>query len=160
MFVCMPTTTSVVRPRRRKSASSVVPMNALLTDFCTTGSPGRGRTSSLIATPGWPARSGDCGSVERCWMWMMGRPVLRQAACSRAMFLSRSGLLRLGSVIAEAVAAYPGLSFLARDIRAGVDPPLTVDLRFLTFTIGATLRLNLAILIGIVIAIWIFRLLQ
>ncbi len=66
----------------------------------------------------------------------------------------------LGSVIAEAVAAYPGLSFLARDIRAGVDPPLTVDLRFLTFTIGATLRLNLAILIGIVIAVWIFRLLQ
>src|SRR5437870_881482 len=63
-------------------------------------------------------------------------------------------------VIAEAVAAYPGLSFLARDIRAGVDPPLTVDLRFLTFTIGATLRLNLAILIGIVIAVWIFRLLQ
>lgn len=66
----------------------------------------------------------------------------------------------LGSVIAEAVTAYPALSFLARDIRAGVDPPLTVDLRFLTFTIGGTLRLNLAILIGIVVAIWIFRLLQ
>lgn len=66
----------------------------------------------------------------------------------------------LGSVIAEAVAAYPVLAFLARDLRAGIDPPLTIDIRFFTFTIGATLRLNLAILIGIVVAIWIFRLLQ
>jgi len=66
----------------------------------------------------------------------------------------------LGSVIAEAVAAYPVLSLLSRDVRAGIDPPLTLDIRVLTFTIGATVRLNLAILIGIVVAIWIFRLLQ
>lgn len=66
----------------------------------------------------------------------------------------------LGSVIAEAVAAYPMLSLLSRDIRAGIDPPLTLDLRVLTVTVGATIRLNLAIVLGIVIAIWIFRLLQ
>jgi len=66
----------------------------------------------------------------------------------------------LGSVIAEAVAPFPVLSLLSRDVHAGVDPPLTVDIRVLTFTVGATLRLNLAILIGIVIAVWIFRLLQ
>ncbi len=65
----------------------------------------------------------------------------------------------LGSVIAEAVAPYPVLSVLSRDVRAGIDPPLTVDVRVLTVTVGATLRLNLAILIGVVIAIWIFRLL-
>jgi hypothetical protein len=65
----------------------------------------------------------------------------------------------LGSVIAEAVTAYPALAFLSRDVRAGIDPPLTLDLRVFTFTIGATVRLNLAILIGIVLAVWIFRLL-
>src|SRR6266550_1201207 len=95
MLVCKPTTTSVDSPRRRRSDSSVVPMNALLTDFWTTGSPGRGCTSSFISTPGWPGRSGDFGSRERCWTWIIGRPVLRHAVWSRAMFRSRSGLLRL-----------------------------------------------------------------
>jgi len=66
----------------------------------------------------------------------------------------------LGSVIAEAIAGYPVLALFSRDVRAGIDPPLTVDLRVLTFTVGATVRLNLAIVIGIVVAIWIFRLLQ
>ena len=66
----------------------------------------------------------------------------------------------LGSVIAEALVSYPRLAFLSRDIRAGIDPPLTVDLRVFSVTLGATIRLNLAILVGIVIAIWVFRLLQ
>src|SRR5207302_1167598 len=65
-----------------------------------------------------------------------------------------------GDVIADAVADYPGLYFLARGVRAGVDPTLSVDLRFLTFTIGATLRLHLAILIGMVSSILFFRVLQ
>ena len=66
----------------------------------------------------------------------------------------------LGSVIAEAVGAYPALAWLAKDVRAGIDPPLTLDLRVITVTIGTTVRLNVAILLGIVIAVWIFRLLQ
>lgn len=66
----------------------------------------------------------------------------------------------LGSVIAEAVEGYQGLSFLARDLRFGLDPPATLDLRVLTVTFGTTVRLNLAILIGIVVAVWIFRMLQ
>lgn len=70
-----------------------------------------------------------------------------------------SGAL-LGSVIAEALVGYPVVSFLSRDIRPGLDPPLTLDLGVLTFTIGATIRLNLAILLGIIVAIWIFRLLR
>lgn len=66
----------------------------------------------------------------------------------------------LGSVIAAALVGYPVLSFLSRDVHIGIDPPFTVDLRLFTFTIGATIRLNLAILLGIILAIWIFRLLQ
>lgn len=66
----------------------------------------------------------------------------------------------LGMVIAEALAGYSALSFLSRDLSVGLDPPLTVDLKVLRFTLGAVLRLNLAVPIGIVVAIWILRLLQ
>jgi len=66
----------------------------------------------------------------------------------------------LGIVIGEALVGYPALAFLSRDLTVGVDPPLTVDLKFLTVTLGFTFRLNLAVPIGIVLAAWIFRLLQ
>lgn len=66
----------------------------------------------------------------------------------------------LGIVISEALAGYSALAFLARDLRVGIDPPFTVDLKFVTFTLGFTLRLNLAVPVGITLAIWIFRLLQ
>ena len=66
----------------------------------------------------------------------------------------------LGMVIAEALAGYSALAFLSRDLGVGLDPPLTVDLKVLRFTVGAVLRLNLAVPIGIIIAVWILRLLQ
>ncbi len=66
----------------------------------------------------------------------------------------------LGMVIAEALVGYPVLSFLSRDLQVGLDPPLTVDLKVLRFTLGAVVRLNLAVPVGIVVAIWILRLLQ
>lgn len=66
----------------------------------------------------------------------------------------------LGIVIGEALVGYPVLSFLSRDLHVGVDPPFTVDLKFFTLTLGFTFRLNLAVPIGIVLAFWIFRLLQ
>src|SRR5439155_13745365 len=54
MFVCMPTSTRVVTPRWRKFSSSVVPMNALLTDFCTTNSPGKRLHLFLYLDAGLP----------------------------------------------------------------------------------------------------------
>ena len=65
----------------------------------------------------------------------------------------------LGSVIAEAVIGYPVLSFLAREVRAGIDPPVTLDLRVISLTFGTIIRLNLAMVLGVVVAIWIYRLL-
>lgn len=65
----------------------------------------------------------------------------------------------LGSVIAEAVGQYPAFQFLARSVGAGLDPPFTVNLRILTLTVGFTVQLNLATLVGIILAIWIYRLL-
>lgn len=66
----------------------------------------------------------------------------------------------LGSVIAEALVGYPVLSFLSRDLYVGIDPPFTVGLRVLSVTFGITFRLNLAIVLGIILAVWIFRQLQ
>jgi hypothetical protein len=65
----------------------------------------------------------------------------------------------LGSVIAEAVVGYPLLGFLAREVRAGVDPAVTLDLRIVSVTFGTIVRLNLAMVLGVVIAVWIYRLL-
>lgn len=65
----------------------------------------------------------------------------------------------LGSVIAEAVVGYPVLGFLAREVRAGIDPPFTLDLRIVNVTFGGIVRLNLAMLVGVVVAVWIYRLL-
>ncbi|MBI3998070.1 MAG: DUF4321 domain-containing protein [Armatimonadetes bacterium] len=65
----------------------------------------------------------------------------------------------LGSVIAEAVVGYPVLGFLAREVRVGVDPPVTLNLRFLSITLGGLLRLNLAMVLGVIVAVWIYRLL-
>ncbi len=66
----------------------------------------------------------------------------------------------LGMVIAEALAGYTALSFLSRELAVGLDPPLTVDLKVVRFTLGILFRLNLAIPVGIVVAVWILRLLQ
>ncbi len=65
----------------------------------------------------------------------------------------------LGSVIGEAVVGYPLLGFLAREVRAGLDPPLVLDLRIISLTLGGIIRLNLAMLVGVIIAVWIYRLL-
>ncbi len=65
----------------------------------------------------------------------------------------------LGSVVAEALSAYPALGVLTRDLRIGiVDPPFTFDIRVLTVTFGLTLRLNLSIVAGMFLAVWLFRL--
>src|SRR5690606_32247344 len=44
--------------------------------------------------PGSPGRSGESGSVERCWTWTTGHPAPRHAARSRATLASASGVLR------------------------------------------------------------------
>ena len=65
----------------------------------------------------------------------------------------------LGSVIAEAVVGYPVLGFLAREARFGIDPPVTLELRIISLTLGGLVRLNLAMILGVIVAIWIYRLL-
>lgn len=63
----------------------------------------------------------------------------------------------LGSVLASAVGESTYLSWIARSLTVGLSPPVVVDLHVLTVTLGFTLRLNLAVVLGILIAAFVFR---
>ncbi len=63
----------------------------------------------------------------------------------------------LGHVVAEATSSVAPLAFLARSVEPGLDPALHLDLGLVTLTFGFTVRLNLAVLFGIVFALWVWR---
>ena len=65
----------------------------------------------------------------------------------------------LGSVLANAVGQFTYLSWLGRSLTVGLAPPVVVDLHVLTLTLGFTVRLNLAVLLGILVAAYVFRML-
>jgi hypothetical protein len=65
----------------------------------------------------------------------------------------------LGSVLADAVGQFTYLAPLGHSVAIGVDPPVTLDLRVVTLTVGFTVRLNLAIIVGIIVAVYLFRVL-
>ena len=63
----------------------------------------------------------------------------------------------LGSVFANAVGQFTYLAPLGHSVAFGVDPPITLDLHVFTITLGFTVRLNLATIAGIIVAIYLFR---
>jgi hypothetical protein len=65
----------------------------------------------------------------------------------------------LGSVFADAAGQFTYLAPLGHSVAFGIDPPVTLDLRVLTVTLGFTVRLNLSIVLGIIAAIYLFRVL-
>ena len=65
----------------------------------------------------------------------------------------------LGSVLANAVGQFTYLSWLGRSLTLGVTPPVVIDLHVLTVTVGILVRLNLAVLLGILVAAYVFRVL-
>lgn len=65
----------------------------------------------------------------------------------------------LGHLVAQALVGYPVLGFLTRELRFGIDPPFTLELRVISVTVGTLIRLNLAMILGVVVAVWIYRLL-
>jgi hypothetical protein len=65
----------------------------------------------------------------------------------------------LGSVLANAVGQFTYLSWFGRSLMVGVTPPVVIDLHVLTVTVGVLVRLNLAVLLGILIAAYVFRML-
>ena len=65
----------------------------------------------------------------------------------------------LGSVVADALGQFTYLAPLGHSVAVGVDPPVTLDRRVLTLTLGFVVRLNLATVLGIIAAVFVFRLL-
>ena len=65
----------------------------------------------------------------------------------------------LGGVLANAVGQFTYLSWLGRSMTVGLAPPVVLDLQVFTLTLGFTVRLNLAVLLGILVAAFVFRML-
>lgn len=65
----------------------------------------------------------------------------------------------LGSVVADALGQFTYLAPLGHSVAFGADPPVTLDLRVVTLTLGFVVRLNLATVLGIIAAVYVFRLL-
>jgi hypothetical protein len=67
----------------------------------------------------------------------------------------------IGSVIGEVIAllAPGGLleKIFSKGINPGLTPPVVLDLKVLTLTFGLTMKVNLASLLGIVLALLIYR---
>lgn len=67
----------------------------------------------------------------------------------------------IGSVIGEVIGALaPGgyaEAILAKGISPGIAPPAVLDLKVLTVTLGVTMRINLASVLGIALALLIYR---
>ncbi|HYL79445.1 MAG TPA: DUF4321 domain-containing protein [Candidatus Acidoferrum sp.] len=67
----------------------------------------------------------------------------------------------IGSVIGEVIGTlFPG-GFLekvfSKGLNPGLSPPAVLDLKVLTLTFGATMKVNLASLLGIVLALLVYR---
>jgi hypothetical protein len=67
----------------------------------------------------------------------------------------------IGSVIGEVIAILaPGgyvEAVFARGINPGISPPAVLDLKVLTLTLGITMRINLASVLGIILALLLYR---
>lgn len=67
----------------------------------------------------------------------------------------------LGGVLGEILRAIspegPLRNTFTEGFHIGINPPLIIDLRILSFTIGFTLRINLLILLGAILGIYIYK---
>jgi hypothetical protein len=67
----------------------------------------------------------------------------------------------IGSVIGEVIAALAPRGYLeaifSKGISPGISPPAVLDLKVLTLTLGATMRINVASVLGIVLALLLYR---
>ena len=67
----------------------------------------------------------------------------------------------IGSVIGEVIGMLAPGGFLetvfAKGINPGLAPPAVLDLKVLTLTLGITMKINLASIIGIVLALFLYR---
>ena len=67
----------------------------------------------------------------------------------------------IGSVIGEVIGTLAPGGYLekvfSRGVSPGIAPPVILDLKVITLTFGLTMKINLASLLGIVLALLIYR---
>lgn len=63
----------------------------------------------------------------------------------------------LGAFIGQYVGTYPGFSWLAFGNTFGLTSPFTLDLGVLKFTFGLTIKVNVASIIGIALAVVAYK---
>ena len=67
----------------------------------------------------------------------------------------------IGSVIGEVIGSLAPGGYLeavfSKGVSPGLAPPAVLDLKVLTLTLGLTMKINLASLLGIVLALLIYR---
>lgn len=77
---------------------------------------------------------------------------------SLPIILSALAGIVIGTLIAQMTAGVPGLSWLAYSMSFGTSAPLAVDLRVISFTLGAQVNISIAVIICVAIAILLGRL--
>jgi hypothetical protein len=67
----------------------------------------------------------------------------------------------LGNVLGEILRAVspggPVRNIFTEGFHIGITPPVALDLRLITFTIGFTIRINLLTLLGTILGIYIYK---
>ena len=72
------------------------------------------------------------------------------------LLLMLAGIV-LGGFIGEMTAGVPMLSWLSFGKSFGISPPINLDLGILVITFGLSIKITMASIIGIVIALLVFR---
>ena len=72
------------------------------------------------------------------------------------LLLMLAGIV-LGGFIGEMTAGVPMLSWLSFGPSFGISPPINLDLGILVITFGLSIKITMASIIGIVIALLVFR---
>lgn len=67
-----------------------------------------------------------------------------------------SGLV-IGGLIGDTLGGISALNWLNYGKQIGLNPPLSLDLSFFTLQLGATIKLNIAGIIGMLLAIIIYK---
>ncbi len=67
-----------------------------------------------------------------------------------------SGLV-IGGLIGDTLGGIPFLTWLNYGKQIGLNPPFSLDLSFFTLQLGMTIKLNIAGILGMIIAIIIYK---
>ncbi|MBQ2937549.1 MAG: DUF4321 domain-containing protein [Clostridia bacterium] len=67
-----------------------------------------------------------------------------------------SGLV-IGGLLGKLAAGVPGLWWLSYEQQFGLESPLVLDLNILKLTFGLVLKINVASIIGMILAVFIYK---